>query len=189
MVKNKPKQRGFKRPPRSGKTTDKVSTVVKKKTLADYYYKTGSAKNASECVATTKFLLNHISVTIEDGDDVVEAIKSEKEFDHQSLAPKLKNSTITAANVAADPAKKAVKELEDKQFELEFLEDRKIYMERLERHRKNKATVAAMTWKLCTEKMKSKLQARPDFAAIEKNPITLLAAIKQHALSYESTQC
>ena len=36
--------------------------------------------------------------------------------------------------------------------------------------------------------MKSKLQARPEFVTIEKNPITLLVAIKQHALSYESTQ-
>ena len=36
--------------------------------------------------------------------------------------------------------------------------------------------------------MKAKLHARTDFQKIEKNPIQLIEAIKQHAMSYESTQ-
>ena len=63
---------------------------------------------------------------------------------------------------------------EEKQFELEFQEDRKIFAERLERYLRNKAMVAATIWKLCTKKMKSKLQSRKDFVTIERNPIKLL---------------
>ena len=124
---------------------------------------------------------------MEDGDDVVEALRTGKEFNHKSLEPKLK-----ASEIEVDPDKpetETKKAHEEKQFELEFQEDRKIFVERLERYRKNKATVAATTWKLCTEKMKLKLQSRKDFVTIKRNSIELLKAIKQHALSYETTQC
>ena len=118
MVKNKPKQRGSKRPPRTGKTKDKVSTVIKKKTLADYCYNTGSAKNMSEYVSPTKFLYNHISITMEDGDDVVEALRTGRGFDHKSLEPKLE-----ASEIEVDPDKpetETKKAHEEKRFELEF---------------------------------------------------------------------
>ena len=50
------RNRGRNRPPR-GKAKDKASTApAKKKTLTNYYYNTGSAKNTSKCVSTTKFL-------------------------------------------------------------------------------------------------------------------------------------
>ena len=65
------------------------NTDTKKKTLGDYFYNTGSAKNTSEYVSTTKFLLNHISITLEDGADVVEALRTGTEFNFDPVAPSI----------------------------------------------------------------------------------------------------
>ena len=51
------------------------------------------------------------------------------------------------------------------------------------------AEAAALPWKQCTLGMRSKLQARPESAKIEKDcPIELLLAIKEHSMNYESSQ-
>ena len=80
----------------SNKKSEKPKTTTStNKALADYRYNTGSAKNASEFVATTKELLSYITLNMEDGDDVAEALKNYQEFDHEALAPKLKQSMNT----------------------------------------------------------------------------------------------
>ena len=152
MVKSKNfRKRGDNKPPRGKTNKSSATTITKKKTLADYIYNTGSARNASEYISTTKFLLNHIQITMEDGDDVVQALQAKQEFDHKSIAPALKQSLLPE-DTDENKLKKAH---EEKQFELEFQEDRKIFAERTERYRKNKITVAALIWKQCSERMRS----------------------------------
>ena len=72
------------------------------------------------------------NITTEDGNDVVEALRIGKEFDHKSPEPKLK-----ASETKVDPDKpetETQKAHEEKQFESEFQEDHKTFAERLERH-------------------------------------------------------
>ena len=52
----------------------------------------------------------------------------------------------------------------------------------------NKATVNALLWKLCTKKMKAKIASRTDYVHIQNNVFKLFESIKQHSMSYESTQ-
>ena len=53
----------------------------------------------------------------------------------------------------------------------------------------NKAAAAALLWNQCSNIMKAKIQSRKDYdTELKDNPIKLLQAIKQHAMSFESTQ-
>ena len=72
-----------------------------------------------------------------------------------------------------------------KQFEVEF----QAHHERENQCVDNKAAAAALLWNQCTNTMKAKVQSRKDYDSdIKDNPIKLLQAIKQHAMSFESTQ-
>ena len=76
--------------PHSGKKATEEST---KKTLADHVYYVGSAKNASEYVTNTNFILNHIiELNLEEGLDIATALRDGKEFDFSTLGPKLQLS-------------------------------------------------------------------------------------------------
>ena len=79
--------------------------------MSDHICQVGSAKNASDCVASTNFILNHIELTFSEGLDIATAMKTGKEFDFDADCPKLKISANTDAMVAA---------VENEQYKLEF---------------------------------------------------------------------
>ncbi len=55
---------------------------------------------------------------------------------------------------------------------------------------KNTTTNAyALRWESCTKVMKNKIKARSELTAkMEKNPIKLHEAIKEHAINYQDNQ-
>ena len=55
-------------------------------------YYAGSAKNASECVTNTNFILNHIELNFDEGLDIATALKDGEEFDFSTIGPKLQLS-------------------------------------------------------------------------------------------------
>ena len=98
----------------SRKSSTSSSEEKTKKTLGDHIYYVGSAKNASDCITNTNFILNHIELTFSEGLDIAQALKDGKEYDFNAIKPKLEASTI-------DPDKdQAGYDLETEQLKLEF---------------------------------------------------------------------
>ena len=164
----------------SRKSSSKPSSTTTKKTLADHVFYVGSAKQASDFVTVSNYILNYIRINFEKGDDIATALESLEEFDFTPDAPVIKSSTAT------DEAKKAK---ENRQFDKEYEVEYAAHNNRVIKYKENKSAAAALLWKQCASLMKSKIQSRPNYdTEIKGDPIKLLEAIKQHALSYESTQ-
>jgi len=85
-----------------------------KKTINDYNYYIGSAKQASDYGTTTEFLINHIKKTFSYGTDIGQALETLQEIDTYSWKPTMKVTKKTET---------AEKEAEEKQFEIEFRAD------------------------------------------------------------------
>ena len=135
--------------------------VKSKKTLSDHIYQVGSARNTSKCVTNTKFILNHIELTFEEGLDIATAIRSGEEYDFDSIKPVLQTSTV---NKDQDAASKILYDTEMEQFKLEFKIKYEKYDGRINQYRRNKTSAAALPWKQSSSGMRAKLQARTDFA-------------------------
>ena len=114
------------------------------------------------------------------GEDIANALENLEEVDFDTMEPVMKQSTDS------DTAKKA---MENKQFEIQYGVQCKEYERRRNQYRENKVAAEALLWNQCTNTMKSKIQSRKDYLTnVKGKPVELLQAIKQHALSYESTQ-
>jgi hypothetical protein len=83
----------------------------KKKTLEDYYFYVGSAKQASNYESGADFIINHIKKEYERGQDIAELLQELKKTDTNTWMPKLKGST------KKDEEAKAT---QDRQFEMEY---------------------------------------------------------------------
>ena len=160
------------------------STTTTKKTLEDYKYDIGSSKNASEYVSTTKFLISRIATTYEEADDIATALTQGKEFDLSAHRPSLEVSVVPGT----EPAAVAKREKENREFEMIFNKESEAFIQRQNQYRQNKPKAAALIMSRCTDRLKTKLHQRSDWETIEKDPVELLAAIKQHAMNYEATQ-
>ena len=125
-------------------------------------------------------LLSAITDKLVNGHDVAQALEDGKEFDFCPLAPRLEKSS------KADKTEKAT---EDEEFSKTYNVRLKFHIGREDDYRANKLVVKNMLHQQCSDRMKAKLQARKDFLKIKNDPIQLLKAIKQHCLSYESSQC
>ena len=67
-----------------------------KKTIQDYAHYVGSLKQASDCSAVTKFLINHMRKTYTNSDDIADALEAGKTIDADTWKPNLKLSTADA---------------------------------------------------------------------------------------------
>jgi hypothetical protein len=86
------------------KSSTKSSGMLKKeimKSVNDYNYYLGSAKQASDYETTTKFLINYIKKTFNYGSDIGQALKELKEVDTNPWKPTLNQSSDTDAIVQA----------------------------------------------------------------------------------------
>jgi hypothetical protein len=52
----------------------------------------------------------------------------------------------------------------------------------------NNSKAYALLWERCNKAMKNKIEARSNYNRIEDNPITLLMAIKEHALNFQENR-
>ena len=174
-------QRGGRGGRTSGRSSRKsTSTTKKTKGLSDHMYYVGSAKQASDYVTCTNYIINYIRIHFQDPEQIATALEKFEEPDFLSMEPIMQISTATDAAVKAAENRKY-----EKQYEVLYtaFNDKKVQYEA------NKSKAHALLWQQCTSMMRSKITSRPEFETeIKGNPIKLLEAIKQHALSYESTQ-
>ena len=72
------------------KTKNETSRSTKKKTLDDFQYYVGSAKQSSDFVKNTKFVISHIKTTLNYGEDIANALENCAHIDVDALyAPSL----------------------------------------------------------------------------------------------------
>ena len=171
---------------KNNSSTSKSSAVKIKKTLADHVYYVGSAKQASDYVTTTNFIINHIKKQYDHGEDIAFALENLNERDLTKFQPMLKRAT------PADPKDAravAQEETLNEQYKMQFQVDYDKYKERVEAYRDNKFKAYALLWGQCNSAMKAKIQSRKDYQTVIKdNPIELLKAIKQHATNFSDIQ-
>jgi hypothetical protein len=78
------------------------------------------------------------------------------------------------------------RKLEDGAYEAIFKAQIQQFVKREDSYVSNKGKAYALLWQQCTRTMQDKIQARSDFSkSIENDPIKILNAIEEHALSYE----
>ena len=81
------------------KSTSKDKVVEKKKkTITDYTYYMGSAKQASDFETTTQFVINHIKKTYEYGNDIGTALKLLEPMQSKFAKPVLAVSSAADAD-------------------------------------------------------------------------------------------
>ena len=76
---------------KKNKNKDQKNTP-KRKTLADHIYHVGSAKQASDYVTVTNFIVNYVRRTFDKGDDIARALEDEATYDLDQFAPTLQVS-------------------------------------------------------------------------------------------------
>jgi hypothetical protein len=87
-----------------------------KKSVNDYNYYLGSAKQASNYETTTEFLINYIAKTSEYRNDIGQVLRELEYPDPDSWKPTMPQST----HLGNDPDDEAQRAFENKQFEIEF---------------------------------------------------------------------
>ena len=166
----------------------KDKTSKSNKTLKDHHYYVGSAKSATDYVTVTNYILNYIRRTYKKGGDVADALETFKEIDFSNVKPTMAVVPLKKPDGTTDYSQEERESLL-KQAEREFDVDYKLYKERITQYEDNKSQAAALLYEQCSSTMQTKLQGRENFLTdIKTNPIKLLSAIKEHALSYESTK-
>ena len=167
---------------RSGQGRSSQSKPNQKKNATDYKYVLGGGNgaNMSDFNEVTKYLLNHIQKTYVHGGDIQTALKKRNEVNFATLMP------VRQISTNANPEDR---KLEDESHEAVFKAEIQQFVKRKDTYVSNKQKVYALLWQHCTRSMQNKIQARADFSnIIENNPIKLLSAIEEHALSYEETK-
>ena len=166
----------------SGGSGSKTTTYKpSKKSLSDYIYYLGSAKQAADYETTTEFLINHIKKTFSFGIDIGTALETpENVYSVDQHKPTLQFSK----NKNDD-----VKEAENKQFEIEFKEDYSAFMKRKQNYETNTTKAYAFLWEQCAKGMQSKIESGETFSSkVKNNPLELLLMIKKHALNYNENR-
>ena len=126
-----------------------------KKTLNDYQYYIGSAKQSSDYDNTTEFIINYLKGHLtEGGGDIAKALKQLEPLDFKKLKPMMEVSEQT------DATKKAA---EEKQFELEHKENYSQHKRRVAKYHDNLTKAYSVIWARCSIGMQQKLQQRKDF--------------------------
>jgi len=154
---------------RFGKFSQKSSksssntTAKRKKTIEDYFYYVGSAKQASDYNLTTEQVINHIKKEYDRGVDIAEALRTGQNPDMTAWQPTLA--------VSADPDV-ATKAREDEQNKMVYKAELDEYMKRKRVYEDNKVKAYAFIWDRCAKAMQAKLMARSDYESrIYNNPL------------------
>ncbi|KAL7556597.1 hypothetical protein ACA910_003488 [Epithemia clementina (nom. ined.)] len=157
---------------------------TKKKGLSDYMYYLGSVKTAADYEVTTRFLMNWIRTNYEYREDIASSLEDGAMINPRKWEPTLKRST----NPGDSKTKEQVT-TENKQYEMIFKEELTKYFKRKEILTTNTVKVYAFLWEQCGKSMQMKIESQKDFTStIDKNPIKLLKAIREHALNYQNNK-
>jgi hypothetical protein len=136
---------------------DFKSTAKKKKTLEDYYFYLGSAKQASNYESAADFIINHIKKEYDRGRDIAESLRELAIPKTDLWMPTLKASSDT------EPA---VQALENKQYEMEYKAKLSEALHRTRIYDDNLVKSYALIWERCNTAMQSRLEQRVDYMTI-----------------------
>ena len=162
------------------RSNDANKNAKKKKSIEDYYFYVGSAKQASDYEVTAEFVLNHIKKTFDHGNDIAESLRLLREPNINLWRPSLRVS------LKSDEDERV---LETRQFELEYKSELDEATRRIRYYRNNRFKAYALLWERCAKSLQNKIMSRTDYHdVIYNDPIELLRAIKQHALDYQETR-
>jgi hypothetical protein len=149
-----------------------------KKTLSDYIYYLGSAKQAADYDTTTDYIINHIIKTFTFGNDIGTALSNKTPYNIDQHRPILLQADSKLA--------KEVQELHNKQYEMEFKAEYDAFMKRKQFYEANTTKAYALLWEQCARSMQGKIEANEKFeSTIKGNPIELLKLIQQNCLNYQ----
>ena len=99
-----------------------VSELSKrKKTIEDYVYCVGNARQASDYEITTEFVINHIRKTYTDGEDIATALETLQDIDVKEWKPRMVTSVERDDQIRAT---------EQKQFDMEYKMEYDDFMKR-----------------------------------------------------------
>ena len=138
------------------------------------------------------FLINYIEREHTDAGDTGHALRKGTEPDWPALRPTLEISKVDPTTGKDDAEKaKLQKELErDKeQLAKEWDTEHKTFSRRKDHYRQNQMRAAALLCDQCSQGMRTKLKSRSDWDDIERDPVKMLAAIKEHSMNYEASEC
>ena len=103
--------RGYSKFRNGGRGGRSQGAFKKKKSIEDYVYYVGSARQASDYEITTEFVMNHIRKTYTDGEDIATALETLQDIDVKDWKPRIETS------VELDDQ---IRMTEQKQFDMEF---------------------------------------------------------------------
>jgi hypothetical protein len=119
-------------------------TTNKKKTLEDYYFYVGSAKQASNYETAAYFIINHIKKEFDRGRDITESLRELKKPDTDTWMPNLRASTKPDTTARAT---------EDRQFEMEYKAKLSEALHRSRIYDDNMVKLYALIWERCNTAM------------------------------------
>ena len=96
-----------------------TSKPLEQKTLNDYKYAIGTAKQACDYNKITNYLILHMRKTYENGRDITDMIENQEPFNFNSSAPKLKTLT-TVETADTSPEEKLEIKHEIDQYKIEY---------------------------------------------------------------------
>jgi hypothetical protein len=125
-----------------------------KKTLADYMYYLGSAKQAADYDNRTEYLTKYINTTFIFGHDIASLLETLTGYDMEKHKQSLRASTSEDEMVA---------EIENKQFQIEFKAEFDSYMKKKQYLETNTSKANAILWEQCNRGMHTKIELHADF--------------------------
>ena len=156
-------------------------TLPKKKTIENYQFYVGTSRQAADYESTAEFLINHIKMSFDQGNDIAETLTTMVKMETDNWMPILKSSD--------ELDDEQLRERENRQFELQYKAELDEAMKRRRTYNDNLYKAYALLWEKCAKSMQNKIQARKDYkTSIFNDPINLLQAIKEHSLNYQETR-
>lgn len=167
---------------KSGNYSDKKSNDQPKerKVLADYVFRLGTSKQASEFDLVSQYIINHIRKEYTNGDDIGDALEDRKDVDLNGFKPRLELSQ-NQDDIERDK--------EDQENEKIFEAQVRVFVQRKAVYETNKRKAFALIYEQCHKTLQAKLKARTNYdQEIKGNPIAMLKAIQEHTMSYQENR-
>lgn len=137
----------------SGSNSQQKPAQNKKKTLEDYVFYVGSSKQASDYEVAVEYIINHVKLTFDRGNDIAETLRNLKLEDVDKWKPKLRRSVSQDAETAA---------LENEQLKIEFTRELDEFVKRNRVYQDNQYKAYSLLWDRCAKSMQNKLASRTD---------------------------
>ena len=116
-------------------------------------------------------------------------MENEEEYDFTPLKPTLQIVQPTGKDDKGNETLTYQERMTQKQYEMDYSQDLKTHTDKVETYMNNRERVAGLLWNRCNKAMQSKIENRSEYESkIKGNPIEMLKAIKQHALSFQETK-